>query len=240
MICDRRSEVPGEACIWTHESDHFCWPSVRETSGHSPGRANQRYLWKDAPMRRDIGTDSATPHLVLLSGGIDSAAALALTLEVGSSASALFVDYGQAAAASEAKASAALATHFGVGYEGLACTGRTFGAGEIRGRNAFLIHFALMVLRQTKAVVVLGIHSGTTYRDCSPSFLQLMQRSYDFHTGGQVSLAAPFVHQLKRDIVRLASEMRVPVDLTYSCEAANVPCGKCMSCHDREELLARS
>jgi hypothetical protein len=63
---------------------------------------------------------------------------LALTLEVGPSASALFVDYGQAAASSEAKASAAIASHFGVDYQSLSCTGRTFGAGEIRGRNAFL------------------------------------------------------------------------------------------------------
>jgi 7-cyano-7-deazaguanine synthase len=190
-------------------------------------------------MRREIGTDSAAPHLVLLSGGIDSSAVLALTLEVGTSASALFVDYGQAAASSEAKASAAIAGHFGVEYQSLTCTGQTFGAGEIRGRNAFLVHTALMVLRQTKAVVVLGIHAGTTYRDCSPSFLELMQRSYDFHTGGQVSLAAPLVDQVKGDVVRLASEMGVPVELTYSCEAANEPCGKCLSCRDREELLAR-
>jgi 7-cyano-7-deazaguanine synthase len=191
-------------------------------------------------MRREIETDSAAPHLVLLSGGIDSSTVLALALEVGISASALFVDYGQAAASSEAKASAAIAGHFGVEYQKLSCTGQTFGAGEIRGRNAFLVHTALMVLRQPKAVVVLGIHAGTTYRDCSPSFLEVMQRSYDFHTGGQVSLAAPLVNQVKGDVVRLASEMGVPFELTYSCEAANEPCGTCLSCRDREELLARS
>jgi 7-cyano-7-deazaguanine synthase len=190
-------------------------------------------------MRRDIGMDSAATHLVLLSGGIDSSTVLALTLEVGTSTSALFVDYGQAAASSEAKASAAIASHFGVGYQSLRCTGRTFGAGEIRGRNAFLVHTALMTLRQAKAVVVLGIHAGTSYRDCSQSFLELMQRSYDFHTGGQVSLAAPLVDHLKGDVVRLARETGVPVELTYSCEAANEPCGKCLSCRDREELLAR-
>ena len=204
------------------------------------GLADPRFLWKDARMRREFGADAGPLHVVLLSGGIDSAAALALTLEGHSPASVLFVDYGQAAAASEARASADIAAHYGVGYERVTCAGRTFGDGEIRGRNALLVHVALITLRTDAGIIVLGIHAGTAYRDCTPAFVDLMQGSYDFHTGGQVSLAAPFLSQVKGDVVNLALRLGVPTDLTYSCEVANQPCGSCLSCRDRKELLART
>jgi 7-cyano-7-deazaguanine synthase len=197
-------------------------------------------VWNDARMSREVATDAPTPHLILLSGGIDSAAALALICQAGSPVSALFVDYGQGAAASEARASAALAVHFGVKRQTLTCSGSNFGAGEIRGRNAFLTHLALMTFQGETGVVVMGIHAGTVYRDCSSDFVDLIQQSYDFHVGGRISLAAPFVDYFKADVFNLALKIGLPVELTYSCEAANEPCGMCVSCCDREELLART
>jgi 7-cyano-7-deazaguanine synthase len=149
------------------------------------------------------------------------------------------VDYGQAAAASEARASAAVAAYFGVPNKKVDCRSRSFGAGEIRGRNAFLAHLALMAFPGETGVVVLGIHAGTGYRDCDIAFVKLIQQSYDFHTGGQIALAAPFVSQSKGDVVHLAFSLGLPLDLTYSCEAGNVPCGVCRSCGDREAFVAR-
>jgi 7-cyano-7-deazaguanine synthase len=191
-------------------------------------------------MSRRAANQAVTPHLVLLSGGIDSAAALALICEAGSPAAALYVDYGQAAAASEAKASAAVAAYYRVGYQSVGCSGRSFGAGEIRGRNALLVHLALFAFRGDTGVVVIGIHAGTSYRDCSSDFVRLMQQSYDFHTAGQIALSAPFVDHVKGDVVSLALQLGLPLDLTYSCEAGNEPCGRCLSCQDREAILARS
>jgi 7-cyano-7-deazaguanine synthase len=152
----------------------------------------------------------------------------------------LFVDYGQAAAASEAGASAAVASHFRVPHQTLMCRGRSFGSGEIRGRNAFLAHLALMTLPGETGIVVLGIHAGTGYRDCSADFVDLIQRSYDFHAAGQIVLSTPLLELTKAGVVGLAMSLRVPLDLTYSCEAANEPCGHCLSCGDREEFVARS
>jgi len=179
-------------------------------------------------------------HLILLSGGIDSSTALALTKTVGAPLSALFVDYGQAAATSEGRSSAAIAAKYGVEYQCVEFTGPRFGPGEIRGRNAFLLHAALTVLSQPQAVVVIGIHAGTTYRDCTPSFVELMQRSFDFHTDGQVSIATPFLNESKGAVVGLAHQSGVPLEVTYSCEAGNESCGQCLSCRDREVLLAGS
>src|SRR5258708_38596127 len=109
-------------------------------------------------------------QLVLLSGGIDSAAALALAAESGASTSALFVDYGQASAASEAQASASIAAYYSVPFRSLRCSGIVFGPGEIRGRNAFLVHAGLMVFPDNPGVVGLGIHDATRYPHRSSAF----------------------------------------------------------------------
>jgi 7-cyano-7-deazaguanine synthase len=177
--------------------------------------------------------------LILLSGGIDSATALALACDQGSSPSALFVDYGQAAAAREARSSASIAAFYGAPYRAISCTGVRFGAGEVRGRNAFLLHLGLMAFEATSGLIALAIHSGTLYRDCGPDFVDLMQRSYDFHTGGEIAVVVPFLGCQKRDVLDLALSLGVPLQLTYSCESGVTPCGTCLSCRDLEALGAR-
>src|SRR5688500_19426671 len=44
---------------------------------------------------------------------------------------------------------------------------RRWGVGFVPGRNAFLLHTALMAVTFQKGMVAIGIHSGTAYRDCS-------------------------------------------------------------------------
>ncbi len=169
----------------------------------------------------------------MLSGGVDSATALALATSAGAPSSALFVDYGQPAAKAEAAASVSLAEHYGVRHRAIACCGMRFGAGEIRGRNAMLIHLALVDSEPGVGVVIIGIHAGTNYRDCSPDFLTLMESSYAFHTGGSLTVSAPFLAASKAEVIALAHELNVPIPITYSCESGNVPCNECASCLDR-------
>ena len=116
----------------------------------------------------------------------------------------------------------------------------SFGPGEIRGRNAYLLHTALMEFPTSSGVVALGIHAGTGYVDCSPGFMDVMQRSYDFHTGGKVTVAAPFLNWTKQQVYALAAELNVPLAQTYSCESACLPCGECRSCLDRSLLVEGS
>jgi 7-cyano-7-deazaguanine synthase len=183
--------------------------------------------------------DSLAGTLVLLSGGIDSATALALATHQAAPSSALFIDYGQAAAAAEARSSLALARYYGVPYRRLLLSGLHFESGEIRGRNTFFLHAALLALDTEGSVVTIAMHSGTPYRDCTPDFVELMQRSYEFHTAGAVTLAVPFIDLVKSEVFDLALELKVPLQLTHSCEASNRPCRQCLSCLDREALFAR-
>jgi len=176
--------------------------------------------------------------LVLLSGGLDSAVALAAASPDVNSCCGLFFAYGQAAENEEECAARAIADYYAVPLKKIKLMGPSFESGEIRGRNAFLVHGALLVAPPGPSTIILGIHSGTAYVDCTPDFVDLMQRSLALHTRGEVTLAAPFLTNSKADIYRLARELRVPIELTYSCECGGDPCGTCMSCKDRGMLSA--
>lgn len=179
--------------------------------------------------------------LVLLSGGVDSATVLAtVCADATARPEALFVDYGQPAARSEAEASKSLAAHYAVPHRALELRGLAAGSGEVPARNAFLVHTALMSLSRRSGMIALGIHAGTAYRDCSPGFVEVMQRSLDFHSDGSVGLVAPLLGFSKLEVHRLAAATGVPGDITFSCEAANEACGVCLSCKDREAFVARA
>ena len=188
----------------------------------------------------DTELESIDPgtYLVLASGGVDSSTLLWLCAEQGIVPHALFVDYGQAAAHSEGAAVARLSDRLRAPWRHVRYSGSKFGAGEIRGRNAYLLHTALMEFPAPSGVVVLGIHAGTGYEDCSPEFIDAMERSYQLHTGGAITIAAPFLHWTKQQVYGLATLLNVPLEETYSCEAANSPCNQCRSCLDRQSLPA--
>ena len=79
-----------------------------------------------------------TNVLVLLSGGIDSSACVALYKEQGFIVQSLFIDYGQASAEQEWNAAKAVAKHYNVGIVNFKCSGSSNkGSGYIYGRNAF-------------------------------------------------------------------------------------------------------
>jgi 7-cyano-7-deazaguanine synthase len=178
--------------------------------------------------------------IVLLSGGMDSAACVKFYLNLGHTVQGIHVDYGQAAAAKEFRSASDLASHYGIHLATLACDfGHKFREGEIRGRNALLVLAALMSHSDFNGLIGLGVHSGTTYYDCSDVFISDLNRIVVGYSGGVVSLDTPFLKWTKRMIYEYCREQEVPLHLTYSCEAGtDVPCGKCKSCLDRSVLDA--
>lgn len=177
---------------------------------------------------------------VLVSGGIDSAALLAFYLRQRFKVRARFVDFGQPAARQESRAARAVCKHYGVRLSIMTVrSGAAFSAGEIPGRNAFLVFAAVLVGGARPGIIAIGIHEGPPYYDCSESFLISIQTVVDGYAAGRIKVAAPFLKWSKQVIWEFCKKARVPVDSTYSCESGGTrPCGDCLSCKDREALSA--
>lgn len=177
---------------------------------------------------------------VLVSGGIDSAALLAFYLRQPFNVRALFVDFGQPAAKQESRAARAVCKHYGVRLSIMTVkSGAAFSPGEIPGRNAFLVFAAVLVCGAQPGMIAIGIHEGPPYYDCSEGFLKSIQTVVDGYAAGRIKVAAPFLKWGKQIIWEFCKKVGVPIESTYSCEKGGVrPCGRCLSCKDREALSA--
>jgi 7-cyano-7-deazaguanine synthase len=186
-------------------------------------------------MIQNAGSGTAT---VLLSGGIDSIACAHYLKSRGTDVRALHVGYGQAAELPEREAAESLSRHFGFPIDFLLARGvAPLGPGEVVGRNAFLVLGALTLGRISAGMIALGIHSGTRYYDCSPAFLDTVDRLVAEYTDGLVRVCAPFLDWTKQQVVDYARRSELPIGLSYSCEAGTLPpCGSCLSCRDRRAL----
>ena len=185
----------------------------------------------------------ASPEvLVLLSGGLDSAACLSFYIDLGRPTCGLFIDYQQPAAAREGLAAKVIADYYDVFLYTAKWNGQSKKRpGIVEARNPFFLTAALMERPEQVTTIALGIHAGTQYADCSPEFVSQIQSTFDICSGGTVHIATPFVDWNKADIWAYALSKNVPIDLTYSCEAgSNRPCGKCLSCLDRAGLEAHA
>lgn len=178
--------------------------------------------------------------LVLLSGGVDSAACIAYAQPIVSSLEAIFIDYGQAAAERERESATNISRHYGIALQLVRLTPSSpVISGEIPGRNAFLILAALMLRPQFVGLLMTGIHSGTQYYDCSQAFVGDIQRVLDGYFGGKIQLSNPFLLWTKDQIFEFCRVKDVPLGLTWSCESSSeAACGFCMSCKDRAMLNA--
>lgn len=178
-----------------------------------------------------------TSALVLLSGGLDSAACAHALQQQGLQVSGLFVDFGQAAAAREHEASAAVAKSLGMDLT-VRSIGPSYslGAGELPGRNALLISLAVFELGPRGGLVGIGVHAGTRYYDCSLPFIEAMDRLVQEQTDSKAALTAPFVTWTKAEVYRAFLDSGISVSDTYSCESGAAPCGECLSCQDRISL----
>jgi 7-cyano-7-deazaguanine synthase len=185
-------------------------------------------------------TRPSTKATVLLSGGIDSAALLGFYLCHDFNVSAFFVDFGQPAARQELNAAKSLCEYHKVPLFVFTAKGDIiFSAGEVVGRNAFLLFTAMLVCQGRPGIIAMGIHEGTPYYDCSEGFLNAVQVIVDGYTAGSIKIAAPFLKWNKLMIWEFCKQYDLPIQLTYSCEKGGPrPCGSCLSCKDREALSA--
>ena len=177
--------------------------------------------------------------VILLSGGIDSMACVNFYLQQGYDISCIFCNYGQPGAIPESIAASKIAKHFCIPLRIIETTNIPVPkSGEIMGRNALLVQQALCYKGYGTYKIILGIHDGTGYADCTKQFVDHMNRVIDCYANGTIILEAPFISWFKSEIVSYCKDNSLPVHLTYSCETGDVPpCGHCLSCVDRKEFL---
>lgn len=178
--------------------------------------------------------------LVLLSGGIDSAACLDFFVHEGRPTTCLFIDYGQAGATHERAAARAIARHYAAPLRQVTLRGAwRKGEGLIPARNLFLL--VLAALERTRLVrsVVLGVHAGSHYWDCSADFVSQAESLIGACCQRPFTVIAPFLTWTKAEILQYCEDQHVPINLSYSCERGlEPPCGVCLSCRDRSALDA--
>ena len=111
----------------------------------------------------------------------------------------------------------------------------------VPNRNMILLSLAAAWAIAEKAdAVAYAAHAGdhALYPDCRNEFAAALGGAIalaDWHEG---RLLRPFVDKTKTEIARLAGELGVPVELTWSCyQEGPLHCGACGTCIERREAL---
>jgi len=196
--------------------------------------------------------------VVLLSGGLDSATALAVARDKGYECFALSVDYGQRHA-SELNAARAVADHLGVAeyrvahldmgqFGGSALTdmdmvvptapSEGIPVTYVPARNTVMLSLALGWAEVLNAdAIYIGVNAVdySGYPDCRPefiaAFLQLANLATKRAVEGQpITIETPLMDLSKAEIIRLGSGLGVDYGLTVSCYQADEQGRACGEC----------
>ena len=211
---------------------------------------------------------AADGAVVLLSGGLDSATALAWARAEGYAPVALSFDYGQRHAA-ELRAAARLAAAAGCEHVVFPLDLGRFGASALTddaiavpegpaegipatyvpARNTVFLSVAL-ALAEARGIrdLCLGVNAidYSGYPDCRGEFLEAFARLAALGTkagaeGRDFRIHAPLLELSKAEIIRLGARLGVDYAATVSCYRADADgraCGRCEACRLRREGFA--
>jgi 7-cyano-7-deazaguanine synthase len=199
-----------------------------------------------------------TRSVVLLSGGLDSATALAIARARDDECHTLAFDYGQRhrselAAARRISASLHAAAHreLRVGLDafgGSALTDKNIAVPERAGsgipvtyvpaRNTVFLSLALALAEVVDADrIVIGVNhiDFSGYPDCRPEYIAAFQHVARLATkrgveGGKLTIDAPLISMTKADIIRRGRDLGIDYSLTVSCYQADDEGRACGRC----------
>jgi 7-cyano-7-deazaguanine synthase len=102
------------------------------------------------------------------------------------------------------------------------------------GRNLyFLLIGASIAIQRNADAIAIGLLSEkrSQFPDQTKRFIQSAERVIHVAMGRRMKLLTPLMDLEKREVVRLASAMKVRG--TYSCHAGGkLPCGVCIACRE--------
>ena len=197
--------------------------------------------------------------IILLSGGLDSAASLAVCIKHFKIGLALTFDYGQNAAQQEISSAKKIAEYYGIEHKVLKLDWmKSLYTAEIPlinsdmhpseigqelsdkvwipNRNALFINIAAAFADSESNdfdVIIIGANreEAQNFPDNSQEFVQAANRCLEYSTKNKVKVFSPLIDFDKPDILKLAFENNAPLEYIYSCyQGTKVHCGQCESC----------
>lgn len=195
-----------------------------------------------------------TRGIILLSGGLDSLVSLGLTTNI---ELALTFDYGQKSVDYEIKASKTICDYYKIEHKvikldwlkdithtalvsdnelpkGLENPEESAKNVWVPNRNGLFLNIAAAFADgEDYDFIVIGANKeeGQTFPDNSKEFVERINAEFEFSTRKHPKVIAPLLNYNKNDIVRLALENNIPLELVRSCYAGGEKhCGVCESC----------
>lgn len=208
------------------------------------------------------------PRIVaLVSGGMDSVAALYQAQKEGEVAGALSFDYGSKHNHKEIPLAAWHCQRLGVPHRVIALSfiNELFDSALLRSggeipdghyedatmkqtvvpfRNGIMLSIAAGYAESIGAgALVIAAHSGdhAIYPDCREPFMAAMGEAIKLGTYAQVALLRPFIEMDKAQIARRGHELGVDFARTWSCyKGWDIHCGTCGTCAERREAFEKA
>ena len=202
--------------------------------------------------------------IILLSGGLDSLAALGVCKDEYNIELALTFDYGQKTAESELSASAKICKFYKIQHkiiklDWLKAITKTALVSEkdiptenlgteesaksvwVPNRNGLFLNIAASFADSYEYnYIIFGANKdeGETFPDNTEDFRKKISEVFEYSTLKKPKVIAPLIKSGKDDIVKIAIEKQVPLEFVRSCYRSNDKhCGECESCRHLKNAL---
>lgn len=209
-----------------------------------------------------------TKSIVLLSGGLDSLVSLGLKKVELNVTLALTFDYGQKSAKQEIEASKKICEYYGIEHvvirldwlksitqtslvsdekiptgEALNDANQSMKSVWVPNRNGLFLNIAGSYADSYGYdFILIGANKeeAQTFSDNTQEFIDAVNKEFEYSTQNAPKVVAPLINNVKNDIVMLALDAGVPLELTRSCyQGGEKHCGICESCSRlKDSLLA--
>lgn len=204
--------------------------------------------------------------IILLSGGLDSLVGLGIAKDEFNIELALTFDYGQKSAKQEIETSKKICEHYNIKHKVIKLDWLkeithtalvsedeiptdSLGTSEsaqnvwVPNRNGLFLNIAACFADSySYDYIIFGANKdeGATFPDNTEEFRAEISNVFETSTLAHPKVVAPLINYTKDDIVKIAMENSVPLELVRSCYAGGEKhCGVCESCrHLKRALLA--
>lgn len=198
-----------------------------------------------------------TKSIVLLSGGLDSLVSLGLEKENLNIELALTFDYGQKSLSDEVFASEKICDYYKIAHKTIALnflkeiTNTSLVSNNdlpkgtdnpqesmksvwVPNRNGLFLNIAgSFADSYGYDYIVIGANKeeAETFPDNTKEFIDRVNSEFEYSTLKHPKVVAPLINYVKNDIVKLALQNNIPLELTMSCyKGGGKHCGVCESC----------